>query len=197
MAPPKMTKEMFEIKYGRWINKMYEEHPYPLITLTNADIAEYLGVSNEQITYYLKKRFLDKDEEFKRLFNDTHDMSISSIADYIGKSYLFVRKHYIRIYGQKRYDAKQKEYSCKYSPKAMLQQGRQPGYVKYKYQRLLKYLYTYKSITTTKLVDMFGSKKVYFSLLKYLKNQGYEIITKQIGRYEFEYIYKGKSTNLL
>ena len=197
MAMPKMTKERFNKKYEKWINKMYQDYPYPLVVLTNIDIAEYLGVSNEQVTTFFKRKLLNRDKDFRQLFNDTKDMSVSSIADYVGKSYIYIKKHYIRIYGQKKYDAKQKEYSCKHAPKELLQQGRKEGYVKYKYQRLLKYLYTYKSITTSKLKDMFGSKKVYFYLIKNLKQKGYVIEARMLERYEYEYIYKGKSTNIL
>ena len=197
MAMPKMTKELFNKKYRKWINKMYQDYQYPLVVLTNIDIAEYLGVSHEQVTTFFKRGFLNRDKDFRQLFNDTKDMSISSIADYIGKSYLFVRKHYKRLYGQKKYDKKQREYSCKYKTERITTQGRQEGYIRYKYQRLLKYLYTYKSITTSKLKDMFGSKKVYFYLLKNLKQKGYNIEVKMLERYEYEYIYKGKSTNIL
>lgn len=187
MSMQKMTKELFNKKYGKWIDKMYKDHLYPFVVLSNRDIAEYIGVTPEQVGYYFKKGFLNRDKDFRQLFNDTRDMSISSIAEYIEKSYTFVRRHYIRLYGENKFNKKQREFSCKNRVKDVIKVGRKEGYIRYKYQRLLKFLYTYKSITTTKLNDMFGSKRVYYSLFKTLKQKGYDIKVEQIDRYEFKY----------
>jgi len=191
MAGHKLTKELFNERYGKWIDKMYKDYFYPLVSLNNMEIAEYLGVSRETITKFFKLGYLNREQEFIDMFKDYEELSFNIMAQNVEKSEVYLRRHYRRIYGTRLYKIKCKATDPRTTERSK-KVGRNSGYVRYLWQRLHKYLYTYKRIDTNKLIGIFGSKQVYYNLFKALKAKGYIIETRRIDGYNFEYIYHGK-----
>ena len=185
MATPRLTKELFDSRYGKWIDKLHKEYFYPLVSLNNMQIADYIGVTRETVGKFVKLGYLNREEEFKQMFEEYKDLSFNLISENVYRSEIMLRRKYKQMYGERQYKIK-----CKLTdPRSTRRSksiGRSAGYIRYLWQRLLKYLYTYKRIDTNRLTEIFGSKQIYYSLFKTLRSKGYIIECRRINSFNFE-----------